>query len=183
MTKTFGLIATVLLALAPVGGPPLNASPPPSGGTVSIEARTVDGSYDASLPAFVDAAAEALTARGFTVFDDAGHAASMVELLVSRSQVGTGLARVQGQSAPSIMGAGVGVPLSTGQSELVRLQRVRLEMRLHRRGEAAPVWDGAAVTVREAGTRTGTDAAVATDLSRALLQAYPAQPKDVVGVP
>jgi hypothetical protein len=45
------------------------------------------------------------------------------------------------------------------------------------------VWDGTAVTVRAAGTRTGADAPVAAALSEAVLRSYPAQPEDVVGVP
>jgi len=180
MRKTFGLIATLALAL---GAGSLSASPPPNGGTISIEASTVDGSYDAAMPSFVDAASAALTARGFTVFEDQGHAASVVELLLSRSDVGTGVGRVAGERTPSIAGAGLALPLGTGNSELVRLQRTRLEMRIHKRGETAIVWDGAAVTVREAGTRNGTDSTVAADLSRALLQSYPVEPKEVVGVP
>lgn len=180
MRNALGLLATIALALVPAGA--LAASPPPEGGTISIEAKTVDGSYDASLQAFVDAASQALTARGFTVFEDSGHAASVVELLLSRDRVGTGLAKSAGQGV-SAFGTGVSVPLSTGASELVKLQRTRLELRIHKRGDTAIVWDGAAVTVREAGTRAGTDATVAADLSRALLQPYPVEPKDVVGVP
>jgi hypothetical protein len=176
-------IAAAALALAPPGGGALSASPPPNGGTISIEPKTADGKTDPSMASFVDAAAEALTARGFTVFDDPDHAASVVELLLSRSDVGTSLARVPGQRAASVVGTGVSVPLSTGASELVPLRRTRLELRIRRRGEAAVVWDGTAVTVREAGTREGTDRAVASDLSQALLQAYPTVPKDVVGVP
>ncbi len=176
------LVATAALGLAPISGGALGAGVPPSGGTIAIEARTVDGRTDAALPAFEDAAAAALTARGFTVFDDSGHAAAVVELLLSRDRVGTGYAKATGQGA-SAFGAGVSVPLSTGASDLVRLQRTGLELRIHRRGETGTIWDGAAVTVRAAGTRNGTDAAVASDLSRALLLSYPAQPQGVVGVP
>jgi hypothetical protein len=176
------LLATIALGLAPIGGAVLHAATPPDGGTISIEAKTVDGSYDASLPSFVDAVSQMLTARGFTVFDDAGHAASVVELLLSRDRVGTGMGKASGQGV-SAFGTGVSVPLSTGASDLVRLQRTRLELRIHKRGETGIVWDGAAVTVREAGMRKGIDATVASDLTRALFQSYPAQPKDVVGVP
>jgi hypothetical protein len=177
------LIAIAALAGVPVVGGASNASPPPNGGTVSIDSKTVDGSYDAAMPSFVDAAAAALTAKGFTVFEDSGHAASVVELLLSQGNVGTGLARVAGQSAPSVAGTGVALSLGTGNSELVHLQRTRLEIRIHRRGETGVAWDGVAVTVREAGSAKGSDATVAADLSRALLQSYPAEPKDIVGVP
>jgi hypothetical protein len=182
MRKSLGLIAAAL-ALAPTGGGSLQASPPPNGGTISIELQAADGSPDASMRPFVDAASAALTAKGFTVFDDPDHAASVVELIVSRDDVGTGLAKVPGQSAASVAGTGVAIPLSTGESQVVRLQRTRLEMRIRKRGEAGLVWDGVAVTVRALGMKKGTDEIIASDLSRALLQSYPIEPTDIVGVP
>ena len=45
------------------------------------------------------------------------------------------------------------------------------------------VWHGAAVTVRAAGTRTGLDAVVASDLNEAILRGYPVEPQGIVGVP
>ena len=159
----------------------LAADPPPAGGTIYIQ-PLADGGYDPAMPAFVNAASEALTAKGFTVFDDPAHAGAVVELVLSRSDVGTGLAKARGQGA-SIIGTGVSVPLSTGASRVVSLQRTRLEMRIHRRGETGVAWNGAAVTVREAGVQNGTDDRVAADLTRALLQSYPVQPKEIVGVP
>jgi hypothetical protein len=182
MSKGFGLIAAVALVLTPIEGP-LRAGPPPEGGTISIEPQVVDESHDAPMRSFIDAASAALTAKGFTVFNDPGHAASVVELIWSRDDVGTGLARVPGQRAASVAGTGVAIPLSTGASQVVRLQRTRLEMRMRKRGEAGIVWDGVAVTVRASDIQRGTDEMIASDLSRALLQSYPAQPKDVVGVP
>jgi hypothetical protein len=183
MRKRLGLIATAALALAPMGGAALRGNPPPNGGTIAIQPRTVDGNDDPSMPSFVDAVAAALTARGFTVFDDQDHAGAVVELVLSHGDVGTGLARVPGQRAASVAGTGIGIPLSTGDSELVHLQRTRLELRIRKRGETGFVWDGTAVTVREAGTKNGANETVAADLSRVLLQSYPVQPKDVVGVP
>lgn len=183
MKKALGLIATIALAWVPMGATSLAAMPPPNGGTVSIEPRAVDGNSDTAMPSFVEAAEEALTAKGFTVFDDPDHAATVVELLVSRGDVGTAMVRVPGQRAASVVGTGVAVPLGTGESQPVRLQRTRLEIRMRRRGEAGVVWDGVAVTVREAGMAKGTNAIVASDLSRALLQSYPAEPGDIIGVP
>jgi hypothetical protein len=176
-------IAAAALASILVSGGALAAGPPPTGGTVSIEAKTADGNPDSTMAVFVDAASAALTARGFTVFNDSGHAASVVELILGHGDVGTGVGKVQGQRSPSIAGTGLALPLGTGNSELVRLQRTRLEMRIHRRGDTAIVWDGAAVTVREAGIAKGGNATVATDLIRALLDSYPAQPTGVIGVP
>ena len=183
MMKILSAAAAIALTFVPVGNAVLTAAPPPAGGTISVAMQGSDGMSDAAAHVFVDAIGAALTARGFTVFDDAGHAASAVEIVLSRSVVGTGFEKVPGQRSVSVAGAGVGVPFGTGASEATRLLRTRLELRIRRRGDAAIVWDGTAVTVRETGTAKGSDAAVAADLCRALLLSYPVQPKDVVGVP
>lgn len=171
-------------------GGSLSAAPPPSGGTISIEPKSVDGDYDASTPAFVNAAGEALAAKGFTILEDPGHAAYVAELVLSRADVGTGSAKVSTGGAAvtpggayGSVGAGVIIPLPTGKSRLVPLQRTRLELRIRKRGEEAVVWDGAAVTVRAAGTRKGADEVVASNLSEAVLRSYPAEPAALIGVP
>jgi hypothetical protein len=177
------------MLLASVWGGSLSAASPPGGGTISIETRTADGDPDSSMPSFVNAAGEALGAKGFTILQDPGHAAYVAELTLSRVDVGTGSAKAAvGSSAvaPSTsgsVGGGITIPLSTGKSRLVPLQRIRLEMRIHKRGEEAAIWDGAAVTVRAAGTRKGADERVASDLSEAVLRSYPARLGGVVGVP
>ena len=190
MTKYPVSIMAAVMALAPAWGGALAAAVPPSGGTISIEPRTADGDYDTAMPSFVSAAADALAAKGFTILEDPGHAAYIVELILSRVAVGTGTAKAaKGKSAvmpggaSGSVGAGVSIPLSTGQSTLVPLLRTRLEMRIRKRGEEGVVWDGAAVTVRAAGTRKGADELVASDLSQAVVQRYPAEPEGVVGVP
>lgn len=174
------MLPRLLLTLAAMAVPAglVAAGAPPPGGTISIAATTGDGEYDAALPAFVEAAAAALTDRGFTVLNDPGHAASTLDLVLSRSDIGTAPRKVAGQGKLSLS-AGMVVPFSTGRSDLVPIRRVRLEMSLRRRGAAAIVWHGAAVTVREA----GGDVSAAADLSRALLGRYPAQPAGIVGVP
>jgi hypothetical protein len=181
-------IAAVAMALAPIWGGSLAAAPP-SGGTISIEPKTADGEYDPATVSFVNAASDALAAKGFTILQDSGHAAYVAELVLSRTDVGTGKAKaIRGSSAiqpgasPGV-GAGVTIPFSTGQSRLVPLQRTTLEMRIHKRGEATILWNGAAVTVRAAGTKKGADDAVAAALSEAVLRSYPAKVEDLVGVP
>lgn len=154
---------------------------PPSGGTIALAPKTADGDYDPALKTFVDAASKTLTDRGFTVFDDAAHAAYWGELTLSRAAVGTGLTKDPNAAKVGI-GAGLVVPMSTGNSNVVTLQRTRLELRIRKR-DGDVVWQGAAVTVRPTGTRKEADETVAADLSSALLQGYPAQPEDVVGVP
>ena len=185
---SLGVVAGAMV-LASIWGGSLSATTPPDGGTISIEARTADGDPDPSLPAFVNAAGEALFAKGFTILQDHGHAAYVAELTLSRVDVGIGSAKVVAGSssvAPSVsgsVGGGITVPLSTGKSRLVALQRIRLEMRIRKRGEEGFLWDGAAVTVRAAGTKKGADDRVASDLSEAVFRSYPARPAGLVGVP
>jgi hypothetical protein len=177
------------MALAAIGGAAIAAAPPPDGGTISIETRSAQGSPGTPPAPFVEAISEALAAKGFTILQDTGHAAYAAELTLSRSEAGTGSAKVPSGGAAvmpgAIAGAGAGVivPFGTGQSKLVALQRIQIEMRIRKRGEDAIIWQGAAVTVRAAGTPKGEDAVVASDLGQALLRSYPAQPVSVVSVP
>lgn len=189
MKKKTASIAAAAAALAFAWGGALPAASPPTAGTVSIEAKASAAELGASIPAFVGAMGQAFEAKGFTVLE-AGHAALAAELSVSREDVGTGSAKVPVDrsvitpgGAPGAVGAGITVPLPTGKSALVPLQRTRLELRIRKRGEDNVLWQGAAITVRPAGARKGQDAVVASDLAEALLRAYPAQPEDVVGVP
>lgn len=182
-------IAAAAMMLAPIWGGSLSAAPP-SGGTISIEPKTASGDFESAMPSFMNAASEALAAKGFTILEDSGHAAYVAELTLSKDEVGTASAKVPAGKATAVpggadgsVGAGVVIPLSTGKSRLVPLERTRLELRIHKRGEDAALWDGVAVTVRPAGTRKGADETVATDLCEAILGSYPAQPEDVVGVP
>jgi hypothetical protein len=168
------LLTPTLLAAAP-------PATPPAGGTIAIQPGTADGEYDPSLHTFIDAASKTLTAKGFTVFDDPAHAAYWGELTLIRAPVGTGFARDPNAARPSV-GAGIVVPMSTGNSNVVTLQRTRLELRIRKR-DGEVVWKGAAVTVRPSGTPKGSAATVASDLSAALLQEYPVEPADVLGVP
>jgi hypothetical protein len=177
------------MVLAWVWGGSLSAASPPGGGTISIEARTAEPDASAMRP-FVVAAGEALGAKGFTILPEPGHAAYVAELTLSRVDLGPGEARaLKGTSTitpgavPGAVGAGATVPLSTGKTRLVPLQRIRLEMRIRRRGEESILWDGAALTVRAAGTRKGADEIVAADLSEAVLRIYPAETGGVVSVP
>ena len=190
MDKRIASMLAAAMALVPIWGDLLFAAAPPNGGTISIEPKTADGDYDSATPSFVNAASEALAAKGFTILEDPGHSAYVAELILSRVEVGTGTAKASAGSAAvtpggayGSVGAGVVIPLPTGKSRLVPLQRTRLEMRIRKRGEEDVVWDGVAVTVRPAGTKKGANEVVASDLSEAVLRTYPAEPKDIVGVP
>ena len=190
MTKTRDWIAAAGMAFASLCGAALSAAAPPAGGTISIETPDSDAALARSMPAFVNALGEAFDTKGFTVLEQPGHAAYVVELSLSRTDVGTGTAKVpkEGSSvipggAPNAVGVGVFIPLATGKSTLVPLQRTRLEIKLRKRDDQSILWQGSAITVRAAGTRKGQDMTVAADLSQALLRAYPAQPEGIIGVP
>jgi hypothetical protein len=172
------------LALAPLicGAAPAAAAPP-SGGTIAIQPRTADGDYDPSMHVFADAVSAVLTAKGFTVLDPTMHTAYVAEMTLDRAGVGTGLGKDPGGASVAVAGTGLVVPFSTGNSNVVTLQRTRLELRIRKSGDQSTAWDGTAVTVRATGARKGSDETVASDLSAALLHDYPIQPSDVVGVP
>lgn len=182
------LTASIAAALALLAGGALSAAPPPSGGTIAVELDN-SGTHDPSSHTFVDAAAAALAAKGFTLLEDPGHAAYAAELILTRADIGTARAKVPTGGAAILpgasagVGAGVAIPFSAGKSSLVPLQRTLLELRIRRRGEQGVAWHGAAVTIRPSGTRQGADERVAADLSEAVLRSYPAEPVDVVGVP
>jgi len=168
----------------------LQAAIPPATGTISVTAKGGEDQLGASsMTTFANAVAQAFEAHGFVDLDDPGHAAYAVEFTVTREDVGTGRAKgvtggatAQG-GAPNAVGVGVRIPFGTGASTVVPLQRTRLEIRLHKRGDDSILWQGAAVTVRGAGTKKGTDEAVAADLSEALLRFYPNPPPEAIGVP
>ncbi|MBA2936485.1 hypothetical protein HZF05_20575 [Sphingomonas sp. CGMCC 1.13654] len=178
MGRYSGLIAAASLALVSLASP-ASAATAPAGGTIVISPKTADGDYDPALNTFVAAAVETLTDKGFTVLDPTGHSAYQAELTLDRADVGTGYGKSKGDASVSVVGTGVVVPLSTGRSQVVALQRTRIELVIRKRGDPAIVWKGAAVTVRP----SGADQKVAADLSNALLHDYPEQPSDVVGVP
>jgi hypothetical protein len=166
------------------------ASPPPDGGTISIEKKVVEGDDSPATPMFVDAAGEALAEKGFTILQDPGHAAYVAELTLRRVEVGTGSAKVRAGSGTTMpggahgsVGAGVVIPLSTGKSTLVPLHRIELDMRIVKRGEDAVIWHGSAVTVRAAAPGKDADEAAVRDLSKALLRSYPVESEGAVSIP
>lgn len=162
-----------------------SAADVPSGGTISVSMREDASGQAGAADAFVDAATLALSDKGFTLLDD-GHAALVMELVIRASEVGTGTGKVEKSNSdlmPGGVSGAVGSSLSlavpSGKTRHVALERTELEMRLHRRGDAAVIWSGSAVTVRPADKR----ASAATALCNALLRAYPEQPDTVIGVP
>ncbi|MFW2829925.1 hypothetical protein [Sphingomonas sp. ID0503] len=138
--------------------------------------------------AFSEAASGALAARGFTVLEGVGHARYTATIMLSRDQAGTTTVKVPAERS-SFGGGGVGVganitvPLPSTKRKLVPVQQTQLELRISERDRADPVWRGTAVAVRAAGTKDGSDPAVAADLIEAVLRIYPAQTDAVASVP
>ncbi|EQB34111.1 hypothetical protein [Sphingobium ummariense] len=187
VVKGFGSLIASLILVGTLFMPAASlAAPPPVEGTLSVEASRAGGGQDASSDQFRDAAASALSAKGFTLLDGADHAAYRMELLFSVSEVGTGSARATAGSANATSGGVAGavgsvvkVPLPSRKTHAVALEKTQLEMRLRKRGEEEVIWRGTAVTVRPADTQGST----AADLCNALIRAYPFQSDDVIGVP
>ena len=181
--------ATALMGFCVV--PTASAAPaaPPNGGTISVEQVVASDSADQPGRAIADAVSGALGAKGFTILDGPGHSAYTAELSLSRTDVGTGSAKVatgRGAVVPGAsagVGAGLTVPLSTKKFHSVPLRRIQLEIRIRKRGQDVVLWRGAAVTVRAAGTEQGSDGVVASDLSEAILRDYPFEPPEEIGVP
>ncbi|MDO6415459.1 hypothetical protein Q4F19_13785 [Sphingomonas sp. BIUV-7] len=181
-------IFAALMLAAGLGGQmeDISASSP---GTISVDAKQ-DGSSGPLRPVFVDAIDQALTKRGFTTIDEAGHAALVADLAVTRDQLGTVSAPVaksdpaaRTSDSPNRVGAGVVLPFPINKARSVPLQRTKLELRIRRRGSETILWQGTALTVRPAGTVKGKDAAVAADLSDALLRGYPLQSGETISIP
>lgn len=186
MKRFTASITAALMALSPLGA----QTPAPDGGTISFETKADDVVGATAAAVFANAAGDAFAARGFTVLPDPGHAAYVVQLIIHRADVGTGAVKAPHEKVSAApggaygsVGAGVTIPLSTGKSTLVALQRTELEMRMTKRGAGGMVWHGAAVTVRPARTREGADEAVSRALSEAIVSAYPTQREGIVGVP
>jgi hypothetical protein len=187
MAKQAGtIIQRLTLAIALILPTMTLAATPPVEGTMSVEATTMDGGPAPSPDIYRDAAARALADKGFTLLEGAGHAAFTMQLAVSTSEAGTGEAQVATSGSKvakggvsGAVGSAFNIPMPSGKSRLVALERTQLDMTLRKRGSEEIVWHGTALTVRSAATPGTT----ADDLCNALLRQYPAQPEAVIGVP
>ncbi|MEG8039132.1 hypothetical protein QP166_07155 [Sphingomonas sp. LR60] len=167
---TGAVIATTPTLAAPTS--------PPRSGTIAVVAADGDQA-DAAMSAIArEAVMTALGDKGFTILDDRDHAAYIAEVVADRSNVGTSVTRKRGE-APSVMGGGVNIPLKANGTTLVAMQRVAIEVRIHKRGDTATLWHGAAVTVRS-GEPSPT---LAVQLSQTALNAYPTIVDTAISVP
>ena len=174
--------ATMLAAVMGLVGTTPALSAPRAGGTISVTATTRTEGADPLTTVSTDAATTALGQRGFTILNDPAHAAYSAEVITSRTEVGTSVAK--GRTGPALAtGAGVNIPLSRGKSVLVPMLRTEVEIRIRRRGNPAVLWHGAAMTVRSAAARDGGADQVAFALSQAALSSYPTQTKAAISIP
>ncbi len=178
VSDILGVLTGVALTLTPL----VPAGPPAHGGTVFVAAANAREGDETSTQMSANAASAALGAKGFTFLDDPNHAAYVADVVVSRTDVGTGQERIHASRA-SMMGTGVNVPFATGQSRLVPLERTEMSISIRRRGETRALWHGAAVTIRSASAPAGAAETVASALSAAALRIYPAESPEPVGVP
>lgn len=174
---------TVLVKTAAVlgfGSVPMSAVAAAStGGTIAVSSSDQD---DPLAAASTRAAATAFGARGFTILNDPVHAAYSAEVITTRTEIGTSVAK--GRTGPALAtGAGVNIPISRGKSVLVPMLRTEVEIRIRRRGDLAVLWHGAAITARSAGAPDGGVNQVALALSQAALSSYPIQIKSAISIP
>ncbi|MEH3104685.1 MAG: hypothetical protein PGN12_12340 [Sphingomonas phyllosphaerae] len=155
---------------------------PPRGGTIAVVAAEGDEADSALAAIAREAVMTALGDKGFTILDDRDHAAYIADVVAGRSKIGTSVARRRG-AAPSVMGAGVNIPLAANGTTLVAMQRVVIEIRIHKRGDTASLWHGAAVTVRSGEASPAVAERLAVQLSQAALGAYPVIVGSAISVP
>jgi hypothetical protein len=171
-------------ACAVIAATPALAAPtsPPRGGTIAVVAADGDQA-DAAMAAIArEAVMTALGDKGFTILDDRDHAAYIAEVVAERSNVGTSVTRKRGEAA-SVMGGGINIPLKANGAALVAMQRLAIEIRIHKRGDTASLWHGAAVTVRSVEPSPTVAERLAVQLSQTALNAYPTIVDTAISVP
>ncbi|WP_156347957.1 hypothetical protein [Sphingomonas sp. Leaf231] len=170
-------------ATAAVTGAQANPpSPPQGGGTVAVISPT-DADHDEGWSRISrEAALMVLGDKGFTLLDDRDHAAYVAEVITTRSQVGTSVAKARGET-PVVAGASVSIPIARRKSVLVPMQRTMIEIRLRKRGGATAFWQGSAVTVRAGKTSGALAERLAFELSQAALSSYPGTTAGTISIP
>lgn len=153
---------------------------PGRGGTIAVTSPAGADPADVMDRAAREAATASLGDRGFTILNDRDHAAYVAEVTATQSDIGTSVTKAR-RAAPAVMGAGVNIPLASGKSSFVAMQRTMIEIRIRKRGAETVLWHGAAVTVRpEAGA--GVER-LAGELSRAALSSYPTVAATAISIP
>lgn len=159
-----------------------SAATPPSGGTIAITSPDEADPDDAFDRQAREAATARLGDRGFTILNDRDHAAYVAEVITSRSDVGTSVTRAR-RDAPAVLGSGVNIPLASGKSSFVAMQRTTVEIRIRKRGSPAVLWHGSAVTVRPGPQSAAKSQSLAAELSQAALTSYPVMTGTAISIP
>ena len=159
-----------------------SAATPPSGGTIAVTSSDDADPDDAFERRAREAATARLGDRGFTILNDRDHAAYVAEVITSRSNVGTSVTRAR-RDAPAVLGSGVNIPLASGKSSFVAMQRTTIEIRIRKRGSPAVLWHGSAVTVRAGEPTAARAERLAAELSQAALSSYPVVTETAISIP
>lgn len=177
---TIRMLASGAALIAAAGS--AGAATPPSGGTIAITSSDGADPDDALDRRAREATTARLGDRGFTILNDRDHAAYVAEVVTSQSDVGTSVTRAR-RDAPAVLGSGVNIPLATGKSSLVAMQRTTIEIRIRKRGDPAVLWHGSAVTVRPGEQSPAKVERLAMELSQAALSAYPVVTGTAISIP
>jgi hypothetical protein len=176
--------------IALAGTAQADAPAPIAPGTVAIERPASDKPRPAADQIFADAVEESLADAGFTAFPDPDHARYVASVSVTRVAKGEVMAKGKSggaNAAPGVGGAALGgiisVPLSSPGARVGQLVSTTLEVRIRRRGESQPLWEGRAVTQQVAGSQGDAPGTISTKLARTLFRNFPGQSGLVVSVP
>ena len=178
---TIGMLATGAALMAATTHASAD-TPPRAGGTIAITSPDGADPDDAFDRRARDAATAKLGDRGFTILNDRDHAAYVAEVITSRSDVGTSVTRAR-RDAPAVLGSGVNIPLASGKSSFVAMQRTTIEIRIRKRGSPAVLWHGSAVTVRPGEPGAAKAERLAAELSQAALSSYPVVTETAISIP
>lgn len=183
-----GLLTMLAAASAALAPAQAAEAAPVTPGTVSIELSAEKPSTADRV--FADAVEQVLIDKGFTALPGAGHGRYVASVTVTRTARGAVTSDVpidRTSASPGTTGRGVGatlgVALPSDKSRVGNLMATELQVRILRRGEDQPAWEGRAITAQVAGTRGDAPATVAPKLAQALFRNFPGDSNQSVSVP
>jgi len=175
--------AFVTLLLAQAAHPTVPLVP---AGTIAVSRPDPAARGAAWNAIFADAVEGALMDAGFTAIPHPAHARNTATFDVVRTARGTALAKGASAGPPTpVMGAGAaGVSIGLGtKTNVGEMMATELTLRITRRGEKAPAWEGRAVTYQVSGTRGDDPRDLARKLASALTRNFAAPSGVLVSVP
>ncbi len=171
---SFILAMLAMLAGQTAEAPPADA--PPAAivpGTVAVRQPAPVGRQPSPELPFAEELGVALADAGFTLIPGVDHARYVASYEIKRVAGGAVVSKGSGTSVLGV-NAGGGVSLGLGGSSQVgQLVSTELIVRLTRRGETEPAWEGRAVTQQVSGSRGDSPAVLAAKLSGALFRNFP----------